>query len=152
MMNFQFYVLEATRKNMLRVMNGLTMDQLNKIPAGFNNNLIWNFGHVIVTQQLLNYALSGLPMDLSDDLVNKYRKGSKPDLIVSEAEYEMLKTVAFDLIETLKKDYAAGIFNAYKPYTTSYNTTLTSIEEAINFNNVHEALHLGLVMAMQKLV
>ena len=151
-MDFQFYVLNATRENVLRVMDGLTMEQLNKIPSGFNNNLIWNFGHIVVTQQLLNYALSDLPMHLSDDIVNKYRKGSKPDLIVSEAEFEMLKTAAFDLIETLKKDYEAGIFKAYKSYTTSYNTTLTSIEEAINFNNVHEALHFGVIMALKKLV
>lgn len=151
-MNFQFEVLKISRENMLGVMDGLTMNQLNKIPDRFNNNLIWNFGHVIVTQQLLNYALSGLPMHLSEDIINKYRKGSKPDLIVSEAEYEMLKTVAFDLIETLKKDYEAGVFKVYKSYTTSYNTTLTSIEEAINFNNVHEALHLGTVMALRKLV
>jgi hypothetical protein len=151
-MNFQFYVLKATRDNMLRIMNDFTMEQLNKIPEGFNNNLIWNFGHVVVTQQLLHYALSGLPMYLSEDIVNKYRKGSEPNLIVSEGEYEMLKTAAFDLIETLKKDYEAGIFKNYNPYTTSYNTTLTTIEEAISFNNVHEALHLGSVMALRKLV
>jgi hypothetical protein len=151
-MNFQFYVLKATRDNMLRIMDSLTMEQLNQIPEGFNNNLIWNFGHVVVTQQLLNYALSGLPMHLSEEIVNKYRKGSKPNLIVSEGEYEMLKTAAFDLIETLKKDYEAGVFKTYNPYTTSYNTTLTSIEEAINFNNVHEALHLGLMMALRKFV
>jgi hypothetical protein len=151
-MNFQFYVLKATRDNMLRIMDSLTMEQLNQIPEGFNNNLIWNFGHVVVTQQLLNYALSGLPMHLSEEIVNKYRKGSKPNLIVSEGEYEMLKTAAFDLIETLKKDYEAGLFKTYNPYTTSYNTTLTSIEEAINFNNVHEALHLGLMMALRKFV
>jgi hypothetical protein len=151
-MNFQFDILKTTRENILRVMDGLTMEQLNKIPEGFNNNLIWNFGHVVVTQQLLNYALSGLPMYLSDDIINKYRKGSKPNLIVSEGEYEMLKTAAFDLIEALKKDYKAGIFKTYNTYTTSYNATLTSIEEGIDFNNVHEALHFGIIMSLRKLV
>ena len=115
-MNFQIDVLKATRENILRVMDGLTMEQLNHIPEGFKNNLIWNFGHVVVTQQLLNYALSGLPMYLSDTIVNKYRKGAKPEGAVSEAEYEMLKKKAFDLIEVLKKDYEAGIFQTFKSF------------------------------------
>ncbi|WP_407635809.1 DinB family protein [Solitalea canadensis] len=37
-----------------------TIDQLNKVPAGFNNNLIWNIGHEIVAQQALIYKSSGL--------------------------------------------------------------------------------------------
>jgi hypothetical protein len=151
-MNFQIDVLKATRENILRVMDGLTMGQLNHIPEGFKNNLIWNFGHVVVTQQLLNYALSGLPMYLSDTIVNKYRKGAKPEGAVSEAEYEMLKKKAFDLIEVLKKDYEAGIFQTFKSYSTSYKVTLSSIHESVSFNNAHEALHLGTVMALRKLI
>lgn len=37
-----------------------SLEQLNKIPAGFNNNLIWNIGHIIVAQQSLIYQLSNL--------------------------------------------------------------------------------------------
>lgn len=51
-------LLNATRQNILTLMQGLSADQLNKMSAGFNNNLIWNAGHVLVTQQLLYYKLS----------------------------------------------------------------------------------------------
>jgi hypothetical protein len=35
-----------------------TLEQLNKIPEGYNNNLIWNIAHVVVVQQMLVYKLS----------------------------------------------------------------------------------------------
>jgi len=34
-----------------------SLEQLNKIPEGFNNNLIWNIAHCVVTQQLLCYKV-----------------------------------------------------------------------------------------------
>lgn len=151
-MDYNFYILEQTRSNILNAIKDYSMEELNKIPEGFNNNLIWNFGHVIVTQQLLCYGLSGLPMHLADELVSKYRKGSKPIDFVDEAEFEFLKEKAFQLIEQTKKDHAAGIFKAYKSYTTSFNVTINSVEEGITFNNVHEGLHFGSILALRKLI
>ena len=151
-MDYNFYILEQTRSNILKAIQDFSIEQLNTIPEGFNNNLIWNFGHVVATQQLLCYALSGLPMHMDKGLVDKYRKGSKPIDFVDEAEYELLKSLAFSLIEQTKADYANGIFESYKPYTTSFNVTLSSVEEAITFNNVHEGLHFGSVLALRKLV
>lgn len=151
-MDYNFYILEQTRTNILKAIEGYSIEQLNTIPEGFNNNLIWNFGHVIVTQQLLCYALSGLPMNIDKELVDKYRKGSKPNDFVDEAEFQLLKDMTFQLIEQTKVDYANGIFETYKSYTTSFNVTLSSVEEGIRFNNVHEGLHLGSILALRKLV
>ncbi|MFT7612776.1 MAG: hypothetical protein ACI9J3_001742, partial [Parvicellaceae bacterium] len=38
----------------------------------------------------------------------------------------------------------------FTEYTTSYNITLKTVEEAIAFSNMHEALHLGYAMAIKK--
>lgn len=151
-MNYNFYILEQTRSNILNAIKEYSIEQLNTIPDGFNNNLIWNFGHVVVTQQLLCYGLSGLPMYLDKELINKYRKGSKPMDFVNVVEFELLKEKAFQLIEQTKTDYAKGIFKSYKSYTTSFNVTINSVEEAIAFNNVHEGLHFGSVLALRKLI
>jgi len=153
-MQIDFNILETTRNNVKGIVSQFSIEELNTIPAGFNNNLIWNFGHIIVTQQLLCYKLSNQEMITNNDLVNKYRKGSKPSETtpVSQEEFDSLMKLMEHSTKKIQKDYAEGIFKEYKTYTTSYNMTLTSIEEAIRFNNVHESMHLGQCIFLKKFV
>jgi hypothetical protein len=125
---------------------------MNLIPDGFNNNLVWNLGHVIVTQQLLIYQMAGLQVHVTKDLINQFRKGSKPNKVYKENEIETLKKLLVDLIDQTKSDFEKGLFQEYKPYTTSYGMTLSSAKEAIAFNNVHESMHLGVMMQLSRLV
>jgi hypothetical protein len=57
-----------------------------------------------------------------------------------------------DTAAYLREDYQHGVFKSYKEYPTSYGFELKSIDDAIIFNNVHESLHLGTIMALKKLV
>ncbi|MEN8927961.1 MAG: DinB family protein [Flavobacteriales bacterium] len=144
--------LLATRNNFIALIDSLTTEQLNKIPEGFSNNIIWNFAHNIVTHQLLCYNLSGNRMYVDKEMVHKYRIGTKPESLVSENEIKLLKELALDLPAKMKADLETEMFNDYKAYTTSYNVSLSNINEAIKFNNTHEGLHLGYAMSMKKLV
>ncbi len=145
-------ILKTTRQNTINLIKAHNIDQLNFIPDGFSNNLVWNFGHVIVTQQLLIYGLSGIKMYTDNELVKSYRKGSKPSGKVHQHELDELFHLAMSTIEDLEKDYKEELFQEYKIYTTSYNMTLTKVEEAIQFNNVHEAMHLGTCLSLKKFV
>ena len=150
--NYAFEVLKITRNNILKKFEGLTIEELNRIPEKFNNNLIWNFGHVIATQQILCYGLSGNKAFVSNEIIDTYRKGTKPENFVSAETYKELIDLSEAAIHQMEKDYAAGLFKEHKTYTTSYGTTLTTIEEAILFNNVHEGMHLGYCIALRKVV
>ena len=145
-----FDILQQTRVNILAQIDGLSDEQLNLIPSGFNNNIIWNVGHIVITQELLFYKLSGLGCNISDELLGKYRKGSKPEGDVDSAEIAQIKTLLISSPIKAKADFDKGIFKTYHSYTTSYKVTLGCIEDAVYFNNIHEGLHLGYVMAMMK--
>jgi len=149
-MKEHFEFLRVSRQNTLNLISNFDNNQLNQIPEGFNNNLIWNFGHLVVTQQLLNYGLSGLPLHIEKSLVDNYKKGTKPEGIVSNEEIESLKKLFLSCVDQTELDYQHGVFKSFKTYPTSFNATLTSIKEAIAFNNIHEGLHLGYMMAMQR--
>ncbi len=76
-MDFTFDVFLKTRGFFKAYLEELSLAQLNAIPKGFNNNIIWNIGHSIVTEQILVYKLSGLKPNVSDALIEKYKKATK---------------------------------------------------------------------------
>ncbi|WP_445735362.1 DinB family protein [Mariniflexile sp.] len=152
-MHFTLDVLPNTRKSFHKIIENTSLEDLNKIPKGFNNNIIWNIGHIVVTQQLLAYKLSGLPMMISDGLVGKYRKDTKPEAAVSQEEVNEIKDLLFTTIEKTKADYSNDVFKDYNAYTVSTTgNTLTHINEAFEFILFHEGIHWGYVMALLRAV
>lgn len=151
-MEATFKIWETNRKHYLKLIESYSLEQLNKIPEGFSNNLVWNLGHIIVAQQGLVYRLSGLPINVTDEMNEKYRNGSKPTGTTTQAEVDELKVLLFSLIEKTKADYATGKFTTYNEYTTGTGFHLASIKDAMEFNNYHEALHMGFMMNIRKFV
>lgn len=127
-----------------------SLEELNKIPQGFNNNIIWNIAHTIMAQQILVYKLSGLPSIISDEMIEMFKKGSKPERKLTQNEVDEIKGLLFSTIEKTKDDYHNGLFKTYQEYTTSTNSTMTNVEEAIVFNCFHEGIHLGYILALKK--
>ena len=151
-MKEQFDVLRKSRELVIKELEGLTLDQIHKIPEGFKNNIAWNVAHLVVTQQLLHYALSGLNPLCPDELIADYRKGTSTNKIFTEEEFEEVKELLIGLPNTLEEDFNAGIFQTYKEYPTSTGFVLSSIENAIPFNNFHEGIHYGIIRAIKKLL
>jgi len=144
--------IQATRKIFIQLMEGLSIDALNKVPEGFNNNIIWNFGHAIVTQQILCYKLANLPLKIDESYLLKYSKGTKPEKFLDDNELAFLKQQAVSLMDELVVDMEKDVFNNFSSYTTSFNVVLNSIDDAVKFLVMHEGLHLGYAMALKKIV
>jgi hypothetical protein len=152
-MHFTLEVLTNTRKFFIKFLEKTSLEDLNKIPQGFNNNIIWNIGHILVTQQLLAYKLSGLNMMVSDTLIAKYMKETKPDGFVHQNEVDEIKALLFSTIEQTKEDFNNNIFKNFKEYTVSTTgNTLTNIDDAFDFILFHEGIHLGYVMALSRAI
>jgi hypothetical protein len=126
-----------------------SLDQLNTVPKGYRNSIFWNVAHTIVTQQLLVYGLSNVPMLVDPELVKTYRKDTKTVREATPDELTLVKSLLFSTIEQTQTDYENGVFKNYTPYTTSINETLNTIDEAISFNAFHEGIHLGYILAMK---
>jgi hypothetical protein len=151
-MKTQFDILKKSRQLTLKAINGLTLEQLHTIPDGFKNNIAWNVAHLVVTQQLLQYKLSGLDCLVPDDLIEAHRKGTFPAKIFTEEEFEEVTDLLIGLPDTLEEDFNEGIFENYNAYETSTGFVLDSFETAIHFNNYHEGIHLGVILAIKKIV
>lgn len=151
-MKTTFEILLTSRKVLFNFLEHNSVDKLNTIPEGYSNNLIWNIGHIIVVQQLLVYKLSGLPLMISDRMVAKYRKGTKPEEMVSQEEINEMKSLLFSTVEQTKLDFSNKIFKTYSEFTSMTGYTMTNAKEALEFNNYHEGLHLGIMMQIKKFI
>lgn len=151
-MQKHFDILIKTRQLLLKITEHLSMEQLNRIPHGFKNNIAWNIAHLAVTQQLLCYKLSGLNSLVSEEMIADFQKGTAPDQPISKEEFEAIKTQFMQLPLQLEEDYNKGIFKNYREYKTSVNITLNSVDDAIMFNTYHEGIHLGIILQLMKFV
>lgn len=152
-MDFTFDVFTKTRGFFKAYLEQLSLEELNTIPNGFNNNIIWNIGHCIVTEQILVYKLSGLPMHVSDALVSKYMKGTKPNGKATQAEVDELIHLTFSTITQTKADFSSKVFSTFNEYTLSTTgNTLTNVNQAIQFSLVHEGMHAGYILALLRVL
>lgn len=151
-MEIEFDVLKSSRKVILKLIDGLSLEQLHAIPKGFNNNITWNVAHLVVTQQLLHYNLSNLNCLVPEELIEKYRKGTYPSETFTQEKFNQILELFIGLPDILVEDYKEGIFKNYNEYKTSTGFELNSIERAIAFNNLHEGIHIGAVLSLKKFV
>jgi len=149
-MDYTFDITLKTRAIFNNFLETFSLEQLNKKPNGFNNTIFWNIKHVVITQQLLTYSLSGLPTLISKKEIEAFRKGSKAEVNATIEEVELLKKQLFSTLDQTKKDYNEGVFNTFTSYTVSTKSVLSNINEALEFNNFHEGIHLGYILAMKK--
>ena len=145
-MQTTFKITRTSREIYTKWLDGYSLEQLNKIPHGFSNNFIWNIGHIMVSQQLLVYAGAGQPM------LAKYRRGTKPEGDATQEEINQIKNLLFTTIEKTEGDYKKGLFTSYNERTSELGFKLSSVEDAIVFNNYHEAIHLGIMMQLRKFI
>lgn len=151
-MKKQFEIFKIYRKSLVQEIDDLSLEQLQKIPEGFKNNIFWNVAHTLVSQQILHYKMSGLNPLITNDWIENYQNGTFPRFVITEDEIDYLKSKLIITAEQLEQDFNEKRFESYTEFETKMGIVISSVEDAINFNNTHEALHYGIVSSMKKLV
>ena len=151
-MNKNIDNIKKTRLFLLNAINDLSADQLNKIPAGFNNNIIWNLGHMIAAQQSICYIRAGVLPVVEKKYITEYKPGTKPEQHVDAAEIQKIKDLMLSTLDRLATDRETNVFCNYTTWTIHYGAKLASIDEAIVFLPYHEGLHSGIIITLKKLV
>jgi hypothetical protein len=149
-----FDIIRTTRNNFLKSIEGLSEEQLNLVPTGFNNNIAWNLGHIIVVQQTLCYVRMGFESRISQPDMKRFGKGSKPDQLITKEEIALFKTQVMEQIDQLEKDLQSGFFNdhVYEELSTSYGVVIRNHEDSIYYLATHDALHYGYIQALKRAI
>jgi len=141
-----------TRVSLLKILESKTYEELVHIPKNFNNSIFWNVAHLLVTQQLLCYKMSGLDIKIDQDMVGKYGKGAIAITEVEPSDIEYVKDNLVAAMAQTKEDYYNGLFTNFTPYMTSTGIELKNIEDAAGFSAFHDGIHLGIVLSLLKIV
>src|ERR1700738_3800864 len=151
-MTSQIGAIRETRSFLLEQLKDLTTEQFNQTAEGFNNNIIWNLGHMIAVQQGICYKRAGLPTLISDDFWQRFKSGSKPQGIISDHEIVSIKQSLIITLDQLETDYNKQVFGNYTTWVTRNGMELASIEDGIKFLSFHEGLHSAVIMAIKRSV
>lgn len=151
-MDKKFEILRQTRTYLLGLVADLATGQLNEIPPGFNNNIIWNLAHLVAAQQGVCYVRNGLPVTIEEKLYEEYKPGTKPETSVTDAGVQEIKSLLLSTIDRLEKDYNGDRFRDFRPWTHRYGVAHNSMEDSLNLLLFHDGLHLGYIMALKRVL
>lgn len=152
-MNDFFQFSYAIRAKFATLVKTLSIEQLNKIPAGLNNNIAWHLGHIVVSSEILCYHRTGVQPEKEIEFADKYRNGSKPESFIEQAEIDSLIARLTTSLKEIETDNAKAIFSTITPYAThTFGLELKDIDAVFECCSHHDLLHYGNVTTMRKLV
>jgi hypothetical protein len=150
--NFELELLLASRAKLTCIMEEVPESVLLSIPEGFNNNILWHMGHIVVSQQRLLYMRSGLKMNVSEAYLDNFKKDTSPKTWTIIPDIQEIKTSLLSTAEILKADLKNEIFKTYDPFQTSMGFMVNNYLEAFVYTTFHEAEHTGNIQYMIKII
>lgn len=148
--DYQLDLIATTRANFNKVLDRLSLEEINRVPQGLNNNVIWNYAHAILSTGILVYSNSNLELKFSSEWIELYKKDSKVIRDINQAEVDEIKILSSTTLTNLRMDYKNNLFKKFEVYPTSYGITLNTVEQAIEFSAIHEAVHYGYALALKR--
>ncbi len=134
--------VEFVRGNTLKLAENLNSDHLQTIPEGFNNNILWNLGHIYVVHENLVFKASGedtlIPEGFAEHFAPKTSPKDWGDAVPSfETVVEKLKEQAERMTTTF-----SGKLDVTIPKALQFPTfEMTTNGDLLHFGMVHEAMH-----------
>lgn len=147
--------MKGFRRFLLKQIEDLDPVQLNHIPSGFNNNIIWNLGNMLSAEQTMCYVRAGLPPTIDNNFLSPYLPGTKPERPIDQSEIERIKALLITSLDKLESDLANQIFVNYTPslmIPKVYGFEVNNIDEAIDYLLYHDGYHSGCILSLKHLV
>ena len=131
----------GVRQSILRAVRNFSNEQLNEIPHGFHNNLIWHMAHMVASQQDFFYVPSRLDMGMDPELYFNFRIGTRPLKEVSDNDIAAIKDLMTSSVSRLQADFDAGVFN-----------NLANSDELLTHFVFHEGMHMAYILSIRRLL
>ncbi|MBO9618372.1 MAG: DinB family protein [Niabella sp.] len=139
-------IINSIRKKAIRLIHETSLEDLNKIPAGFNNSMAWNFGHLVVSGYSLVFKATGVDTGFVIPLQEKYRKGTKPSEPTTQEELEELIRLSDSFTQAVADALDENKFKTITPYTTeTFGVLIGTIDEMLTTVAAHDTSHFQII-------
>jgi hypothetical protein len=135
-----------TRGKLSETLEDVSTEVFEIVPDGFNNNIHWQLGHLLITGELF---LFGGQKNLPENYRDFFKPGTKPSDWTSEVP--SVNTLLGQLNEQLDRinDIPAEVFERKLPKPFLGNETAG---ELAAMGAYHEAMHLGQIQSLKRLI
>ena len=142
------------RRAAIDLLDDIPANLRTTIPAGMKNNIHWQAGHILTVQASLLYRRCGVQSPVSDDYYDAFGKGTSPaDWNGQAPSFDAVRSQLDTSIDQLAVDILRmGSLQYPEPITVSTGDRLGSFADALRFLPVHEAIHLGVITAMHRIL
>lgn len=145
--------IDSVNKKIIELLSNLSLNTINKIPEGFNNNIAWNFGHVATSSYSLAFRVTKVDADFQIPHFDKYKKGSKPEGFVAQEEINELIALADNFTNAIKLASGAHRFEQVAEYTTqTFEVPVTSINDMLTTIAMHNTLHWQIIKDYKRIL
>ncbi len=125
----------------------------DRIPAGWNNNVRWHVGHLVVTPRRLTALLLGEELGLPAEYSKWFAKGTSPSDWGDDAvpPLEQLLGELSSETERVFADMEPRLAEAFpRSYGTTLGTVLKTPADGLTMSFIHDGIHVGLLLALAR--
>jgi hypothetical protein len=130
------------RTNTLKLGESVDGTGLTEVPKGFNNNILWNLGHLFVTAENLVFKASGRETQLSAAYTEAFGGGTSPKTWTTEppAKEEILSKLS-EQAKRLSDTFEGHLEEALPNVLTIAGIDMKTVGDLLDFATVHETMH-----------
>ncbi|MEO8376707.1 MAG: DinB family protein [Candidatus Sumerlaeota bacterium] len=134
----------------LALKNGADAD---RIPSGWNNNLRWHVGHLVIVPRRLTSMQFGEPLMMPEDYNKWFGRDSSPRSWGNDPVplLEQLTAELISAMDAVFADMERRLLQPYpKPMVTVTGFTLKNPADALMMNVIHDGIHWGMMLSMAR--
>lgn len=126
--------------------------RMEAIPAGLNNNIKWNLGHIYLSAEKIIFQLTGEQASIPEKFVAYFGMGTSPASWSDEppTKEELIDLLEQQLIKVEKRMEPRIGEPLQEAYRTSAGLLISSTAECISFCLYHEGMHFAAIKSIHQ--
>jgi hypothetical protein len=141
--------LEANRQELMTMISSLTEEEMNLIPKGHANNIIWNLGHMLLVSESILYKNLPVQRPVHRFDLSQFARNTSPHDFIVKNEFLLIGKAFMETASIFREIINLGNGNESIPVQNMQDIIT---EERLQFLLFHDSIHYKTINTQIKLV